>query len=136
MSFRFGETTKGIARGPLGVMALFVVLFYGFASIVVVFSEELQSIERIPVIWFLVLFPVVVLTAFAWLVSRHHAKLYAPLDGWPDAASQQASVTRMEAAASPAIPRREGAAPEQAVSEASIEEGLVVSTPSPSLERR
>ena len=77
---KFGETAKGLAKNPLGIIALFIVLIYGFASLVVGASDKLQCNERLPIIWFLVLFPNVVLGIFAWLVSRHHEKLYAPKD--------------------------------------------------------
>jgi CheY-like chemotaxis protein len=36
--------------------------------------------ERLPLIYFLVLFPVAVLVVFAWLVSTHCGKLFAPAD--------------------------------------------------------
>ena len=38
------------------------------------------SEERIPIIYFVILFPVAILILFGWLVSRHHDKLYAPSD--------------------------------------------------------
>lgn len=76
----FPYKAKGLARNPLGIIALFIVLIYGFASLVVGFSGNLQPVERLPIVWFLVVFPVVVLTVFSWLVSQHHEKLYAPRD--------------------------------------------------------
>ena len=76
----FGDSAKGLARNPLGIIALFIVLIYGFASLVVGFSQNLQPDERLPIVWFLVLFPVIVLVVFGWLVSSHHEKLYAPKD--------------------------------------------------------
>jgi hypothetical protein len=76
----FGETAKGLAKNPLGIIALFIVLVYAFASLVVGLSGNLEPNERIPIVWFLVIFPVVVLGVFAWLVSCHHTKLYAPSD--------------------------------------------------------
>jgi hypothetical protein len=76
----FGKTAQGLAKNPLGIIALFIVLIYGFACLVVGVSGHLQSIERLPIIWFMVIFPVIVLGVFAWLVSRHHKKLYAPSD--------------------------------------------------------
>lgn len=76
----FGKTAQGLAKKPLGIIALFIVLIYGFACLVVGVSGRLQTIERLPIIWFMVIFPVVVLGVFAWLVSRHHKKLYAPSD--------------------------------------------------------
>ena len=76
----FGTTAQGLAKNPLGIIALFIVLIYGFASLVVGFSDKMTAGERIPIIWFLVIFPVIVLLVFSWLVSKHHKKLYAPSD--------------------------------------------------------
>lgn len=74
----FGDTAKGLAKSPLGIIALFIVLVYGFAALVTAFSASLSESERLPLIWFLVLFPVLVLAVFSWLVSRHSGKLYPP----------------------------------------------------------
>ena len=76
----FGDAARGLAKNPLGIIALFIVLIYGFASLVVGFSSRLEASERKPIIWFLVVFPVIVIGVFGWLVSRHHQKLYAPKD--------------------------------------------------------
>ncbi len=76
----FGDTAKVLAKNPLGIIALFIVLVYGFAALVTAFSASLSGSERLPLIWFLVLFPVLVLAVFSWLVSRHGGKLYAPSD--------------------------------------------------------
>jgi CheY-like chemotaxis protein len=76
----FAETAKGLARNPLGIIALFIVLVYGFASLVAAFSGSFSSAERVPLIYFLILFPVIVLGAFTWLVSKHSGKLFAPSD--------------------------------------------------------
>ncbi len=76
----FGETAKGLARNPLGIIALFIVLVYGFASLVVVFAGSFTANERTPLIYFLVCFPVLVLVVFAWLVRNHSGKLFAPSD--------------------------------------------------------
>lgn len=77
---KFGETAKSLAHNPLGIIALFIVLVYGFASLVAIFSRSLSPSERLPLIYFLVTFPVLVLIVFAWLVSRHNEKLFAPSD--------------------------------------------------------
>ena len=77
---KFVETAKGLSRNPLGIIALFIVLVYGFASLVTVFGSSLTPQERLPLIYFLVLFPILVLGVFAWLVSRHAGKLYSPSD--------------------------------------------------------
>ena len=76
----FGDTARGLAKNPLGIIALFIVLIYGFASLVVGASAKLEAYERTPLIWFLTIFPLIVLIAFYLLVSRHHRKLYAPSD--------------------------------------------------------
>jgi CheY-like chemotaxis protein len=76
----FGKTAQGLSKNPLGIIALFIVLVYGFASLVAVFSGSLNANERLPIIWFLVVFPVLVLAVFSWLVSQHAGKLYGPSD--------------------------------------------------------
>jgi hypothetical protein len=76
----FGNTAKGLAKNPLGIIALFIVLVYGFAALVTTFSGSMSQPERLPLIWFLVVFPILVLGVFAWLVSRHGGKLYGPGD--------------------------------------------------------
>ena len=76
----FGGVASGLARGPLGIIALFIVLVYGFASLVTAFGASLSSSERLPLIYFMVIFPVLVLIIFSWLVSKHSSKLYPPTD--------------------------------------------------------
>lgn len=53
---------------------------HGFASLVTAFGQSLSESERVPLIYFLVLFPVLVLSVFAWFVSCHAGKLYPPGD--------------------------------------------------------
>ena len=78
----FMEKAKGLTRNPLGIIALFISLIYGIACIVLGVSiDNLQgAAERLPLIWFIILFPLVVLGVFTYLVIRHHKKLYAPSD--------------------------------------------------------
>lgn len=76
----FADTAKSLARNPLGIIALFIVLVYGFASLVTVFAGALSPAERVPLVYFLIGFPVLVLSVFAWLVSKHSGKLFAPSD--------------------------------------------------------
>jgi hypothetical protein len=75
-----GNTARGLAKNPLGIIALFIVLVYGLAALVTAFTGSLSASERLPLIWFLVLFPILVLAVFAWLVSSHGGKLYGPGD--------------------------------------------------------
>lgn len=80
----FGDIAKKLSANPLGIIALFIVLVYGIAALVLgVSANNLDSSERLPLIWFLVIFPPIVLFTFAWLVAKHHPKLYAPKD-YPD----------------------------------------------------
>jgi len=76
----FGDTAQSLARNPLGIIALFIVLVYGFASLVTAFAGTLTPAERQPLIYFLVIFPILVLGVFTWLVSKHSGKLFAPSD--------------------------------------------------------
>jgi CheY-like chemotaxis protein len=76
----FGKVAAGLARNPLGIIALFIVLVYGFACLVTAFAGSFSETERLPLIYFLVVFPVLVLGIFTWLVSRHSGKLFAPSD--------------------------------------------------------
>ena len=75
----FAEAAKKLTHNPLGVIGLFLVLIYGFASLVTSAGRLLPA-ERWPLIWFLVVFPPLLLGAFIWLVIGHHTKLYAPMD--------------------------------------------------------
>ena len=70
-----------VARNPLGIIGLFISLIYGFANWMLgSTANTLVSCERIIIIWFIVLFPVMILIAFCYLVVNHHGKLYAPKD--------------------------------------------------------
>ncbi|MBO6606253.1 response regulator [Psychroserpens sp.] len=75
----FADSAKGFTKSPLGIIALFIVLVYGFASLVVSFGQNIGE-NAIPLIYFLVVFPVIVFFGFLWLVANHHKKLYGPSD--------------------------------------------------------
>lgn len=77
---RFGESAHRLARNPLGIIALFLVLVYGVAALVTTFGGSMSPAERLPLVYFLVVFPVLVLFVFAWLVGRHSNKLFSPQD--------------------------------------------------------
>jgi hypothetical protein len=77
----FSDTAVGLSRSPLGIIALFLVLIYGFACLLIGFGGPgLNKINGTPLVWFLTLFPPVVLFVFAYLVARHHYKLYPASD--------------------------------------------------------
>jgi hypothetical protein len=75
---QFGQTAVKLSQGPLGIIALFIVLIHGFASLVLGFAANIGEENRSTLVWFLVLFPVLVFTVFSWLVSTRHQKLYPP----------------------------------------------------------
>jgi hypothetical protein len=77
---RFSETAKSLARNSLGLIALFIVLGYGFASLVTAFAGSFTAGERLPLIYFLIVSAVLVLAVFSWLVSKHPGALFAPGD--------------------------------------------------------
>lgn len=77
----FSKSAKALSKNPLGIIALFIVLVYGLGSMVVAIGgEKLHAIADHPLTWFLAIFPFIVLLVFAYLVSRHHQKLYGPGD--------------------------------------------------------
>ena len=76
---RLTNAATSLSRNPLGIIALFIVLIYAFAALVVG-AGNLEPNERYPIVLFLVFFPTIVLAVFGWLVSCHHKKLYAPAD--------------------------------------------------------
>lgn len=74
------------ARNPLGIIALFISLIYGVCALLLVFSvASLSAVNQERIVVFVILFPLVVLTSFVYLVTRHHQKLYAPGDFRTDA---------------------------------------------------
>jgi CheY-like chemotaxis protein len=75
----FAESAKGFTKSPLGIIALFIVLVYGFATLATTFGSNLSE-HIVPLIYFLVIFPVIVFIGFLWLVSKHHDKIYGPSD--------------------------------------------------------
>jgi CheY-like chemotaxis protein len=76
----FADSAKGFTKSPLGIIALFIVLVYGFATLAVSFGDDNLKEYIAPLIYFLVFFPVVVFFGFLWLVSQHHDKIYGPSD--------------------------------------------------------
>jgi len=75
----FGKISKNLARNPLGIISLFLVLVYGIAGLVTT-NSTLDSTQQYILITFLVVFPFAVLFVFYKLVTNHHNKLYAPND--------------------------------------------------------
>lgn len=72
---------KNLVKNPLGIIALFISLIYGFANLLLgATASALGPDERFLLIGFIVLFPVLVLAIFYALVACHHFKLYSPGD--------------------------------------------------------
>jgi hypothetical protein len=77
----FADSAKSLARNPLGIIALFIVLVYAMASVVISFAKpEFYQHAEHPAVWFLTIFPCIVLFVFTYLVAKHHRKLYGPSD--------------------------------------------------------
>jgi CheY-like chemotaxis protein len=76
----FGEVAVRLARNPLGIIALFIVLIYGVAALVTAVPSNLTPAEREPLIIFLVVFPVLVLAVFSWIVVFRPGNLFSPQD--------------------------------------------------------
>jgi CheY-like chemotaxis protein len=75
----FDTTAKSLARNPLGIIALFIVLVYGLACLVII-GSSLSTAERMPIVYFLIVFPFVVLGVFTYLVAFRAGQLFAPGD--------------------------------------------------------
>lgn len=107
---------KDLVKNPIGIIALFISMIYGFANLLLgATATSLTTDERFPLIIFIVLFPVVVLGIFYLLVSRHHGKLYAPGDYKDDKSflrtlSPEEREQKLEKEAEEALPS-EGEAP-------------------------
>lgn len=77
----FYHSAKSLSRNPLGIIALFIVMVYAVASLVISLAkDEFYQNPQHPAVIFLAVFPLVVLVAFTYLVACHHRKLYAPED--------------------------------------------------------
>jgi CheY-like chemotaxis protein len=76
----FGSAAVGLSRNPLGIIALFIVLVYGLASVVIITGGSLSESEKMPIIYFLITFPFVVLGVFTYLVAFRAGQLFAPSD--------------------------------------------------------
>ena len=76
------KQVENFIRNPLGIIALFLSVIYGIAGYVISngFSCLHGCCERLPLICFIVSFPLILLAAFIYLVVNHNEKLYAPKD--------------------------------------------------------
>lgn len=70
------------SRNPLSIIALFVTTIYLIAGIIIGinFDHLYGASERLPLIWFVILFPIIILVVFVVLVVKYNEKLYGPKD--------------------------------------------------------
>jgi len=112
---------KDLVKNPIGIIALFISLIYGFANLLLgTTASSLSPDERYPIIIFIVLFPVIVLGLFYLLVSKHHGKLYAPGDYKDDKSflrtlSQEERELKLEKEAEESLPEPASSLPTSAV---------------------
>lgn len=77
----FYESAGILAKNPLGIIALFIVMVYAVAGVVIGFAQPaFYESPYHPSVLFLTVFPIIVLIAFVYLVTKHHGKLYSPGD--------------------------------------------------------
>ena len=76
---KFNPTAEKLAKNPLGIIALFIVLVYALSASTLIFSSIPYDLQKL-LVYFIVIFPVFVLIAFFILVTKHHDKLYSPAD--------------------------------------------------------
>ena len=76
----FVNLAQSNAKSPLGIISLFIVLIYGFASLVLIVTNKTEhaAVSFYPIVWFLVIFPFFVLGAFVYILQKGIA--YAPSD--------------------------------------------------------
>ncbi|MFO1108782.1 MAG: hypothetical protein U1E61_06350 [Bradyrhizobium sp.] len=71
----------GWIRNPLTIIAIFISLIYGIASLLFGVSVgKLTPENQTLLVYFVICFPIGVLGVFSWLVTKHHHKLYGPGD--------------------------------------------------------
>ncbi len=78
MDNQISKTAVKLSNGPLGIVALFIVLIYSVAGLVVGISNDIGDFNRTMLVGFLALFPFAVLGVFGWLVAYFHENLYPP----------------------------------------------------------
>ena len=75
------KSATRLSRNPLGIITLFILLIYSFATLLLSFQGKgLEFGQKWCFTIFLIAFPVLVLVDFNILVIFHHTKLYGPYD--------------------------------------------------------
>lgn len=74
------RATTALSRSPLGLLALCLIVGEATAALFLHLLAAPYGPERAALCLFVVAYPLVVVAAFYRLISRHHARLYAPAD--------------------------------------------------------
>jgi len=75
------DNTAKLAKNPLGIIALFILLTYGMTSLIFgVVNSNINECQQWAFVIFIIFFPIIVLCIFYKLVTEHHTKLYGPSD--------------------------------------------------------
>ncbi len=70
-----------LTKNPLGILAIFLGVLYGIAGLLLASRQgRLLPLNETLITLLIVVFPLFALGVFAWLVAKHHTKLYAPSD--------------------------------------------------------
>lgn len=89
---------KETIRNPLGIIAIFATLIETVVSITLTtgLDKLISSSERLPVIWFIIIFPLLLLGVFVFLVIKFPTHLYSPRDFRTDASFLKANDTQIK----------------------------------------
>ncbi len=71
---------KQLTRGPLGIVGMLLLLVESLAAAVLTFGQNLSATERMCLVIFVCIFPLIVLAVFYRLVSRYPGNIYPPSD--------------------------------------------------------
>lgn len=76
----FFSTASTMSRSPLGFLGLCLVLVYAVAGIAFAANPSLESHLKAVLVWFIVLYPVLVLVMFVFLFANYRGDLIWPSD--------------------------------------------------------
>ena len=74
----FGDNAVKLAKTPLGIIAIFVVLVEGIVAYIFTNSQNVDYSIQLIFTLFAVFFPIIVIGIFWHLVINHNTKLYSP----------------------------------------------------------
>jgi CheY-like chemotaxis protein len=94
------RTIRSFSRSPFTPLACILAAMYGCAALVAIFARTLTTIERLPVIAFLALFPLLALGLLAWSARqlRSATTLSSPAPDAEDLKARMAVVASLTAA--------------------------------------